>query len=97
MVVDEVFANCYNFNPIREKHASIHEKCTNTQVKKLTFKVFITTIQSRGRCRSWSRNRSSYLICGSAEPEEIFSAPQHWTKIVSITVSGFKSGDTEQV
>ncbi len=73
MVAEEVFVHCYNFNPIREKHASIHVKCTNTQVKKLIFKVFIPTIRSRGRRRSWSRSRNSYLrLRGAGAKRNIF-------------------------
>jgi hypothetical protein len=26
MVAEEIFVNCYNFNPVRVKHASIHIK-----------------------------------------------------------------------
>jgi hypothetical protein len=38
MVAEEVLVNCYNFNPIRVKHASIQVKKTGTGVKKGNFR-----------------------------------------------------------
>jgi hypothetical protein len=38
MIAEEVFVNCYNFNPIRVKHASIHVK-KYLKVKKVIFQV----------------------------------------------------------
>jgi hypothetical protein len=49
----------------------IREKHTSIQVKKIIFKVFIQNIGNRDRSRS---------------RKEIFSAPQHYTKIISSRV-----------
>jgi hypothetical protein len=41
MVAEEVYVNCYNFNPIRERHASIRIKSKVLLLisKKVIFKV----------------------------------------------------------
>ncbi len=44
MVAGEVFVNCYDFSPIMVKHATIHVKSTNTQVKKKLVKVSYKTV-----------------------------------------------------
>jgi hypothetical protein len=62
MVVEEVFANCYNFNPFTK----------SKKVRYLIFKVSYNTIQSRG----WSRSCNSDLwLLRAGPPKEIFLAP----------------------
>jgi hypothetical protein len=67
MVAEEVFVNCYNFNPFRVKHASFHVKkyqYSLTQGKKGNFQdtlVSYKTIRNRGR--------STIRICCSVAPE----------------------------
>jgi hypothetical protein len=78
MVAEEMFVNCYNFNPIRVKTCiNLCKKGTSTQVKK----GYIFTPAGAGA-------GAAIRICGSAEPElepkEIFSAPQHCLKVVGI-------------
>jgi hypothetical protein len=46
-----------------------------TWVKKGIFKISLKTIWGRG----WGRRRNQ--ICGSVEPKEIFSTPQHYRKV----------------
>jgi hypothetical protein len=66
MVAEEVFVNCYNFNPIWVQHAS------STQVQKVIFKESSKIIRSR------SRNTDLRLRGSKAGAERnIFSAPQH--------------------
>jgi hypothetical protein len=72
MVAEEVCVNCYHFNPIRVKHASIHVKSTSTQVKR-KFSRYLIKLSGAG---------AAIRICDSVEPEPkgIISAPQHCIK-----------------
>ncbi len=55
MVAKEVFVSCYNFNPIRVKHASIYVKnYLYSNHKKVVFKVSYKIIRSRGGSRSFN-------------------------------------------
>jgi hypothetical protein len=59
MVVEEVFVNCYNFNPIRAEHASFNiKKMLVLKSKKGIFKAAYKNTPSRAiwNCGSGPRN-----------------------------------------
>jgi hypothetical protein len=70
MVAEKVFLNCYNFNPIRVEHASMHKKNYGTQDNSSYL------IKQSG---AGAGAGAAIRICGSEELEleEIFSASQH--------------------
>ncbi len=71
MVAEEVFVNCYNFNPIRAQHASIHVKkyWDSGQKRYLIFKVSYKIIRSR----VWSLSLNSDLrLRGAGAERNIF-------------------------
>jgi hypothetical protein len=72
MVAEEGFGNCYNFNPIRVKCASIHVKKYQYSSKKMKFSRYLIKVSVAG-----AGARAAIRICGFAEPEpkQIFSAP----------------------
>jgi hypothetical protein len=75
MVAEEVFVNCYNFNPIRVKHAPIQVKIVLTLRLKRKFSMYLIKQSGAGA-------GAAIRICGSVEPEqkEIISAPNHCIK-----------------